>query len=720
MLTKSQIRDMDQFTSAPAEPELSTAARTIISLFRRRLWTFLTIAGVLFAAVVLGTLLLRPEYEAAARIKIDPTRNAATGLQAERSPTPLDGTAVDTEVAVIKSRDLASAVVRDMKLYLEPTLIMGMPATADPLNGPGLADRIDQVTDRLSAKLNAARDGTTYIVEISYRSPDPKLAAAIANAVADHYINNSVGVRTGTASQQTRMLQQRLDSLGTQVRGLDAQIAQGRAAAGIVQGGAQGTITDQQVGPLAAQIATAESAAAAARSTLSAAQDQIRSGSMENISGVLNSNVIADLRRQRAEVLRNRDEIQARYGPRHPESVRVVQQLESIDGQIREEAARITQSLRSEATAADARASSLRTALSQLKSEQASNTRASVAVQSLEQEAETKRSAYNQLAASVQQAEQIKGNQMAQASIVEEASPPSKPAFPRKGLLIGAGLILSLLVAGATIGAQELLSPSLRTAGDIEQRLGLTMLAAIPRLTRSDLRQLPDRKLTADILLEKPASFYAESFRSVRSALLMQPGETKVITMVSTLPGEGKTTSALSLARILAMAGERVLLVDGDLRRGSVRDYVQTPAATGLAEVLEQGLPYRHAVAADAVKGLDIITVSKPLFTTSDLFGTDRMQALMDDWRSDYDRIVIDTPPLLGIADARLLAKFGDAVLLVVRWNSTAGSAVASALSMLQMDEAHVAGAVFEMVDRSSEAIGGYYYSRKYGAYYNE
>ncbi len=717
MLTRSPVEDMDGPPLAAAEPELSSAVRSMMAAFRRRIRTFLAVAIAAFALVVIGTLLLRPEYQATARIKIDPARSAATGLQADRAPSSLDSTVVETEVAVIKSRDLARIVVKDMRLFANGTMTLGLPAASAQFSGPGLAERIDKVADRLTGKLSAERDGNSYIVNIAYRAPDPKLAADVANSVAEHYINNSVGMRTGTASQQTRMLQQRLDSLGSQIRGLDAQIAQGRAVAGIVEGGVQGTITDQQVGPLATQLATAESAAAAARSSLAAAQAQIRSGSMENVAGVLNSSVIADLRRQRAEVLRNRDEIQTRYGPKHPDYLRVTQQLESIGGQIREEAVRITTSLASDASAADARAASLRATLSQLKSEQAGNTRASVAVQGLEQEAETKRTAYNQLAASVQQADQIKNNQMAQASFVEAAAPPAKPAFPKKGLLIGAGLLLSLIVASVTISMQELLNPGLTSAADVEQRLGLPMLAAVPRLTRADLKALTDRKRTADILLVKPASFYAEAFRTIRNALLMQ-GDPKVITIVSTLPGEGKTTSALSLARVLAMAGERILLVDGDLRRGSVRDYVETPAAVGFGEILSGDADYRAGLVADAVEGLDILTVTKPLFTTADLFGGDRMQNLLARWRQDYDRVIIDTPPLLGIADARVLAKFGDAVLLIIRWNSTAGNAVHSALTMLQMDEAAVVGAVFEMVDRSAEAIGGYYYSRKYGAYY--
>jgi capsular exopolysaccharide synthesis family protein len=204
--------------------------------------------------------------------------------------------------------------------------------------------------------------------------------------------------------------------------------------------------------------------------------------------------------------------------------------------------------------------------------------------------------------------------------------------------------------------------------------------------------------------------------------LLLASGATppKVISIVSTLPDEGKTTCAVSLARVMALAGERVLLLDGDLRRAGVRQSVDQDIARGLGAVLEEGLDPRSEVVADVIPRLDILTVSKPLFTSTDLFGTDRFRALMAQWRNEYDRIIIDTPPLLGIADARMLARESDSIVVVVKWDRTPLDAVTSALSLLHLDNAPVVGVMFSMVARKSETIGAYYYSRKYASYYNE
>jgi polysaccharide biosynthesis transport protein len=703
--------------------DISLIFRSIAGVFRRRLWTFISIAAILFLAIAAGTMLLRPEYKAVARLKIDPARNAATGLQADRPVGNGDTTAIDTEVAVMTSRDLLASVVRDMKLYSNPVMTSGLPAYSGETGAP-LDERVKAIAARLESMLNAEREPNTYVVNVSVRSPDAGLAAAIANSVVDHYLNSSVGTRTGTASQQSKMLEQRLVALGSDVRSIDAQIAQRKAAAGLVQGGTNGTITDQQVAPIATQLATAEAAAAASRSALAAAQTQIRAGHLENIAGVLTSPVVADLRRQRAQVLNNMGEVQARYGPKHPETIRVQQQLDAIDGQIREEAQRITDSLRSDAAAADAKAANLRGNLTQLRAEQAGNTRASAAVESLEREAQTKRDAYNRLAESVQQASQIARNDLPQAQIIEAATAPSRPSFPNTKLLLGAGFVLSLILAGAAITVQEVLAPGLRTAGEIEQRYGLPLLAAVPKLRPSELKALTSPRRPADILIERQASFYAEAFRTIRNALLLSPAPgrepPKIIAVVSTLPGEGKTTCAISLARVLALAGERVLLFDGDLRRAGARDYVEQTRTRGLGEVLTGEAHVDEAIAHDVVSGLDILTVAKPLFTSVDLFGGERMRDLLDLLKGRYDRIVIDTPPVLGVADARTLASMADAVTAVVHWNKTPRDAVDSALSALHMDQAAVRGIIFSMVDRSSVAVGAQYYSRKYNSYYSE
>jgi polysaccharide biosynthesis transport protein len=707
--------------STHSDPPLSAAMRSVLSVFRRRIIAFIAVAVLVMAATVAATLLIEPEYIAQTRIKIDPTRSATTGVQADRPIDPAEAI-IDTEVSVLKSRDLAIAVTRALRLQYEPQLTEGMARLdpASPLTPAAAADRIDKVAGRLLGKLEVEREPSTYVMDITFQSPDPQIAARVANGFADGYINSSVGARTSTAAKQAGELEKRLAALGSEVRAADAQIAQYRSAAGIIEGGSNGTITDQQIGPLSAQLATAESMAAEARSNLAAARAQIASGELENVSGVLNSNVVSNLRSQRADVVRNMGEVSTRYGPRHPESVRVQQQLDSIDRQIKEEATRVTESLRAQALAADARANSLRTTLNQVRGEQATNTRASVTAESLEREVEAKRAAYNKLAEAVQQVHQQARNSTPLAEVVELAIPPSRPAYPNTKLLLAAGFILALVLATAFIAIQELLAAGFRTAGDVEGRLGVPLVAAIPRLSGAELKTVGKGR-AADLLVTKQTSFYAEAYRNVRSTLLLaREGAPRVISVISALPGEGKSTSAISLARVFALSGDRVLLIDGDLRRAGLRVYLNAEVPVGIAQVLTENLDPAKAIVADAIEGLSILPAAEPLFTSEDLFTGDRMKRLLDWARANFDRVIIDTPPTLGISDSRVLAASADAVVLVIKWNSTPVEAVESAVSALTLDRTKVNGAILTMVNRSADALGAGYYSRQYEAYYKK
>ena len=704
-----------------ADRELSSALRSVFQLFRRRLRTFVGVTIVVFAAIVIGTLMLEPQYEAVTRIRIEPNRSATTGIEADRTTTP-DTAVIDTEVSVLKSRDLAREVVRILKLQYDPVLTDGLPHLAAAPSPQQLAARVETVTNRVLAKTLIEREPKTYVINVGFQSPSPELAARIANGFASAYINNSVGTRSGTAAQQARTLEQRLAALGQEVRAADAQIAQYRASAGIVTGSNNATVTDQQVGPLSSQLADAESAAAAARSNLAAARAQVASGQLETVAGVLNSGVVADLRRQRAEVVRNMSEVQTRYGPKHPETLRVTQQLVSIDMQIREEAQRVTDALQSQASAAAARAESLRAALNQIKQEQASNTRASVTVESLEREVEAKRATYNRLAEAVQQANQIARNSTPQATVIEEATIPQNPAFPNKKLLFGAGFLLALIMGTGVISVQEMLSHGFRTSAEVEHALGLPVIAAIPLLRPAEMKEAGDSKSPPELIIARETSFYAEAIRNIRTALLLSSGThaPKIISVVSTLPGEGKSTTAISLARVMALSGDRVLLIDGDLRRAGLRKYAAAAPTKGLVEVLQEECALSEALVADAVPGLDMLYVCKPTYLSADLLGQPGMRALLDEFAKHYDRIIIDTPPLLGLADSRTLAALSDTVLLVLQWNKTPAHTLEAALSTLQFDGIRPIGVAFSMVDRNSEVAGASYYGRRYAEYYSK
>jgi capsular exopolysaccharide synthesis family protein len=608
-------------------------------------------------------------------------------------------------------------VAQKLNLEREPEYGEGLPPRLQNAKlTPAEEDaRLNIVAMRLLNNVKVTRNPSTYIIEITAQSANGSSAATIANTLAEVYLSNSVGLRTGTASRQLTWLQRRMDEIGNEVRATDATIASYRSAKGIVQGGTNLTITDQQVAPLATQLATAESAAAAATAQLRVARAQMAAGGLDAVGDVLRSGVVADLRRQRAEVLKNMSEVRTRYGPRHPETQRVEEQLATLDRQIDEEARRIMGGLASEASSAAARAESLRGSLNGVRGEQAKDIKAMVSVEALERDAEAKRTQYNKLAEAVQQLQQVTRNSIPQARIVEDAREPGSPATPKRPLLLAVSLVLSIILGAGTITGSELISSRVTTVDDVERKLGLKLLASVPTLGKQRSKINP-----AVYLVEKPMTYFGEAFRTVRSALISKAGSTgpRVIAILSSVPSEGKTTVALSLARTMGLAGDRVLLIDCDLRCSGLRLATDIDPSAGLYEVLKNQQPTDSVIVRDVVENVYLLPVAGTVFTPEDLFSGDMMVELVKKMRPFYDYIILDTPPLLGIADSRTLAGLADAALLVVRWNDTPVRAVKASLDLIEANNVPLLGIILSMVAKSSDVLGGAYYSRKYAKYY--
>lgn len=696
------------------EGRLSDLLLQLREIVRRRWKTLAAIALLVFAIGAVLTFMVTPKYEATSRVRIDPSQNPlSNNPQADQAN--LNPEAIETEVTILSSLDLARKVVKTLNLSNDDEFNK---AIAQRPDGARLSqvEKETLVAQAVLGNLSVGRESLTYILGINFKSRDPVKAANIANGFADAYLSTKTGSNVGTAERQAEWFERRLASLAQEVRAADAAVANYRARAGISigpEGSFTGTVVDQQVAPLSGALADAESQAAAAQATLSAAQQQIARGGLDSVAEVRNSPVVAELRRQRAEVLRNMGEVQTRYGEKHPESLRVRDQLTGIDEQIRDEANRAIGSLRAQAVAANARASSLRSSMGQLEGQRAQNTRASVIADSLQREATAKRQAYDKMAELSLSSTQAAQNPTATAVVVDRAQPPQSPSFPNKPLMLALSLIAGIVAGAGAVAIQEMLVTGMRTISDVENTLGIPVLAAVPNV--------PKMRNPADLLLERPTSLFAESLRIARASLLgvKSHRSSQVIALTSALPSEGKTTTALAFARTLAMNGTTTLLLECDVRRAAVRQLLtDAPPSPGIVEILHGKATVDQAIKPSGIDKLDQLLVSEPYFSSEDLFGDGAMQEILKELRTRYEHIVLDLPPLVGLADGRFLAVLADVTGLIIRWDGTPASAATSALRLLQSDGANPVGAIFTMVDASAEAVGGLYYSRKYGTYY--
>lgn len=701
-------------TSNVEDGRVADLLLTVREVVRRR-WLTLSTVFILVGAIGVGVVsLMTPQFVGTARIQIDPSQNplAATDQAARQALNP---EAIETEVSVMRSPEQARRVVDALNLLENPDF--AAPFQRQPEGTQMSADdRKNVIAQALLANLSVSREGLTYVIRVAYQSPDPAMAARIANAFSDAYIASRSGQSTGTAARQAQWFEERLRQLGEEVRAADARVANYRAEHGISLGGQQqyGTVVDQQIAPLSGALANAESEAAAARAGLQAARSQIAAGGLDAVAEVRLSPVIGDLRRQRAEVLRAAGEIQNRYGDRHPEALRIREQLRAVDAQIGDEAQRVVSSLQAQAQAADARVSSLRGSVSALQGQRAVNDRAAVIADSMAREAQAQREAYQRMSQMASSSSQNAQNPVTAAVIVDRAQPPVAPSSPNKPLLFALAAVGGLICAGGTVAIQEMLVMGMRTISDLEDALGVPMLAAIPVVPKLDN--------PADLLLERPTSLFAETLRIARASILgvRSSRSTQVIAFTSALPSEGKTVTSLSFARALAMNGAKTLLLECDVRRAAMRELMTDAApGPGIVEVLHGEATVEQSVRPfEQIEGLDQMLVKEPYFSSEDLFGDGQMEELLTQLRARYEHIVLDLPPLVGLADARFIAVLADVVTLLVRWDSTPASAAQAALSTLKSDGANPIGSIYTLVDAHAEAIGGLYYTRKYGTYY--
>lgn len=702
--------------AATYEAKLADVLRSVKDVLRRRYIVLLAVAAAVTVAGIAFTLTLSPSYQGVTRLQIDPSRNPLARSQNE-AQAQLASEAIETEVSVINSLDLAREVVRRLKLVNDPEFNGALKKAME--RGPvSETDKIDIVAKSVAGHVSVARDKLTYIISIKFESSQPVKAAKIANEYATAYLDTKVGKKIGTAERQFQWFQQRMDELSAEARAADEKVAQFQSTAGIVTGASnnQGTVTDQQIGPLSVQMASAESFAAEARSKQIAAQQQIARGALDAVSEVRQSATVQDLRRQRGLLIQALGEMKVRYGPLHPELMKVQDQISAIDQQITEEARRAVASLKADADAADARAASLRNTMQRLENDRSEKSRASVIAASLQREADSKHSAYDRMAQLAMETRQAAQNSIAQAQIIDTAETPQSPYWPNKPLLFTLALVAGLGAGIATITTQELLVSGMRTAEDVEGQLGIPLLGAIPNVKGNSK--------PADLLIDRPTSQFSEALRNARASMLgiKSDEQPKVLALTSALPSEGKTTTVLALARTMAIHGTRTIIVDADVRRAQLRRIVDNPSdGPGIVEILRGEASVESAIHKSNLENLDYILVQKPYFTSENLFDSDAMPELLNKLSETYDTILLDLPPLVGLADGRFLAALADAVTLIIKWDVTPAQAINSAANWLKNDGSNLIGAMFTMVDVRSDAYGSYYYySKNYSQYYQE
>lgn len=737
-------RGSDLADGTAARPFGGIDLHRLFSIFQRHLRVFLAISISVFVVVVVITANATPLYTATASVAIDNRQERVVDTEAVLSGLPADSGTVDTEVEILRSRQLAERVVDALNLTESAEF---NPAVRDPgatrpiteqinrLLGRGPAEtpaamtelqkqRLkDAVIDKVLRRLSIKRVGVTYVMNISFVSANPTTASRIANGFADQYLVDQLEAKFGATRQANVWLNGRLATLREEVIQAETAVEQYRVANNLLSASGT-TLTEQEISAYNQQLATVRAQQAEADARLRTARDQLAAGSSgDDVGEALGSAVVSGLRARRAEISGRVADLESRYGPRHPDLLRAQRELADIDVQIQAEIRRLISNLEAQARVARERTASMSASLGSARGSLAANNAARIRLNELERNAESVRTLYSGFLDRFRETTSQEGVAESDARIVSKAKVPTYQSAPnvRQNLLVG--LLLALAAGVGSVVLAEMLGSGITTSEELEATFGMPALGSVPLLS-SVADPADHHKLPADYLIEKPLSSFAESIRSLRTAMLSSRiGERVTVVAVSSpLPGDGKTTASICLARSSAMAGLRVVLVDCDLRRRNVNRMLGIEPALGLIDVLNDESRLQEALILDEASGAHVLALTKNSFTPKDVFSSAAMTRLTTQLRSMYDLVIFDTAPVLAVSDTRVLAGLADSTVLLVHWRKTPEKAVTASLKLLKQTGAVVGGLALTQVNMKKQARYGYgdagYYYSEYKKYY--
>jgi capsular exopolysaccharide synthesis family protein len=702
------------------EPSADTNAFDLRTFWLTLCWRARLIAGITLAAVALATvalIVIPPKYQATAVVIVDPRQLHVTDTPTVLTGIGVDAAAVESQVEIITSTALARKVITAMKLEDDPEfyrtsswdeISSGLQALFG--GDPGALQRTKEgrLISNLQKNLIVRRRGQTYVLEINFYAKEAAKAARIANAVAQAYLADQREVNSSTTADASEWLDSRMQDMRERVRRSDEAVESYRSSHNIVDVTQGNKLINRQIEDLTQQIALTRTYAADARARMEQVESAARrKDDPSTLSEVLQSPAITNLRSQYTEAARTVSEYSAMYGERYPALTVVRARLADVRRQIDDEIARILAGVRNDYQTAVNRQNSLEAALAGLKDQFAAADQADIKLHELERDAQANRDLFEQFLNRAKQTSEQQSMQIADARIVAPALPPLKPSRPAMSLLLGAAACAGLLLAIAIALLMEQMRQGFRSLREATQFLALPALGMLP--TQPDdsegSRNWLGSPSTGDaggkacrFALRFPRSAYARQLRAIQARLFDDMTTSKIVTVASAAPGEGKSTFACNFALAAADIGLRTLLIDGDIYTGKTGQVFGSRKA-GLSEVLNEQISLRQALAKDPATGLSVLGARDPSRAVQpETIDTVRLESLLRQCRNEFDLVVLDTPAILPVGGITPYLKWADCAVLVVEWDGTPRQAVSEALDLLDTDAQKIAGLVLNKV----------------------
>jgi uncharacterized protein involved in exopolysaccharide biosynthesis/Mrp family chromosome partitioning ATPase len=687
---------------------------------RRLVIVRIALATILFA---LGVALLLPTtYASSAVVMLDPRKNSITDLSAVLTPQLSDPAAVQNQIQIITSRELAVRVVDGLKLQDDPEFNpdLGSPGLLEvlgdlvtmlnpknwfeitPANGALSRER---VIENLQRHVRADAEGLSTSITITATARQPTKAALIANMFAGTYVQSQLADKIGATTATTGWLNNRLQDLAQQLQIQQEAVQRYKAEHNLNDSAPGNSIVDQQMVGINAQIVAARSELAEKQAVNNRIKQLVEAGNPADVAQIVSSPLVMQLRGQQTALLAQEGELNSKYGPLHPRMQAIQEQKRELDFKIAQEVGRLAASAANDVMVASAHLNSLQGSLGGTESTARTQNMARVQLQALESNASSTRIMYEAFVQRLRQSQNLDQAQTPESRIISSAPIPLRPAGPKRLLIVGASLPLGLLLGiFAALLLEKLARPvrnapraSLISPGwhandwTAEPQHPITLWSGPPILGEVNNSA---RLEAADYVLDYPASKYAHAMVKLVRQLQSEPGAEEgaaVIAVTSAANSESRSAIAVSLARAASRMGKKAVILDCASQR-LVSRAIKAPVKAGLYEVLSGAVGLNQALAKDP-RG-ETYLLSTPKWPSPDMFASRAMTRLITVLRGGADFIVIDCGPVGARTQAANMARLADATVLVSPRQMLHSAATANAARILEDAKAAPVGIV--------------------------
>ena len=706
------------------EPQAPAESASEWVRFTHSLWfsRWLIVACVVVALVLTTAYnyTARPRYEAVTQIQIRKARpDLSPGVDVTDAVTP---DWIETQYRILVGKSLITKVVERYEFTSSPELGTGpmrspielirtkLLGSAPADFGPGIP--VAPAVAAFRSRVTVRPIPRTSLVDIVFRAYDPKFAAMAANGLAQTFVDESRSVRSDQSTEATKWLEARLQSEQEQARSSFEALRSYEERSGSSNLEARQRLAEAKLQQASTQLLQARGEKASRKAYL----DQLRRmtpGELMTLPELAASTSYQAMRKDLVDTELRKSELDQSLGPKHPDVVGLDARIQSIRGTLANEARGVIRSVEAAYEAASRQEAVLSASVGAAQAEMSSLRDKSPEYQTLKRDADTSNDIAQVLARRGKEASVESAVDDRTVRIVEPADVPQAPAFPDRTGNLQIALLVGLATGVFLVSAKERLDTTVKTPDDIRDALRIPFLGFVP-----DLSTLSETVVKSNLsAIRSPTSPLSEAYRVIRTNVMAAANSVnaRVLLVTSIHPGEGKSTTALNLAAAIAQTGATAVLVDSDLRRPTVHSNLSLPRGPGIRDVLTRNGAFRDIVRPGPIPGLFALTSGGAAENPAELMGCEEMRTLLKDLRESYDWVVVDAPPVGGMADALIIGGLVDGIILVIEGDRTTRAVATDGVAQLTSVGGRLLGAIINRVDVKRNA---YYLSRYATGYY--